>query len=133
QLAAVIWVGGILLFLALWRLIWGNLEASYLWPRWVARFSSLALFLVIFLIAAGVYLAVAYVGSWQGLIGTGYGIMVLTKVALLILALALAARNFCHVRRWQQQHQTAGVLEKLPTFLGAEAWILSVALLSAAV
>lgn len=133
QLAAVIWVGGILLFLALWRLIWGNLEASYLWPRWVARFSSLALFSVIFLIAVGVYLAVTYVGSWQGLIGTGYGIMILTKVALLILALTLAARNFFHVRCWQQQHQTAGVLEKLPTFLGAEAWILSVALLSAAV
>jgi putative copper resistance protein D len=133
QLAAMIWVGGILHLLALWRLIWGNLEASYLWPSWVARFSLLALCSVILLIIAGVYLAISYVGSWQGLVGTGYGIMVLTKVVLLTLALTLAARNFSQTRRWRKQHQTTGVLEKLPLFLGAEAWILSIALLSAAV
>jgi putative copper resistance protein D len=133
QLVAVVWVGGILHLLALWRLIWGNLEVSYLWPRWMARFSFLALCSVILLIATGVYLAVGYVGSWQGLVGTGYGIMVLTKVVLLLLALALAARNFSQVRQWRKQHQATGVLERLPLFLGAEAWILSIALLSAAV
>lgn len=132
QWAAVVWVGGILHLLAIWRLLWGNLEASYLWPRWMARFSPVALGSVVLLVVAGVYLAINYVGSWQGLIGTGYGTMVLTKGVLLILALLLAAKNFSQVRRWQKQRQATGVLEKLPPFLGAEAWVLSIILLSAA-
>ncbi|KFI22640.1 copper resistance D family protein [Nitrosococcus oceani] len=132
QAAAIIWVGGVFHLLALWRLLWGNLEISYLWPRWLARFSLLALGSVILLVTAGAYLAIAYVGSWQGLVGTGYGVMVIAKTILLALALVLAARNFSQVRQWRKHHQAKGVLEKVPLFLGVESWVLGVVLLLAA-
>lgn len=132
QLAAVVWVGATLHLLLLWRLLWGNLEAAYLWPRWVARFSPVVLGSVLLLIVAGVYLALSYVGSWQGLMGTSYGIMVLAKVVLLLLALAIVAVNFSQIRRWQKQREATGVLRTLPPFLGAESWVLAIALLSAA-
>ncbi|ADJ28292.1 copper resistance D family protein [Nitrosococcus watsonii] len=132
QAAAIVWVGGIFHLLVLWRLLRGDLEVSYLWPRWLARCSPLALGSVIFLVTAGAYLGIAYVGSWQGLVGTGYGVMVIAKTILLALALVLAANNFSQVRQWRKQRQAKGILEKLPLFLGAEGWVLGIVLLLAA-
>src|SRR4029434_5908339 len=51
-------------------------------------------------IAPGVGLTLAYVGDWRALIGTGYGVMVLTKIALMVSALVLGALNYRLVPRW---------------------------------
>ncbi|HEU4366987.1 MAG TPA: CopD family protein [Methylomirabilota bacterium] len=65
----------------------------------VRRFSSVAFVAVMTLSLAGGLLTWRYVGDWAGLVGTAYGVMVLSKVLLLAVILALAALNFRAVRR----------------------------------
>jgi copper resistance protein D len=65
----------------------------------VRRFSTVAFVSVVLLVAAGTLLTWQYVGEWAGLVGTAYGVMVLSKAWLLVIILALAALNFRAVRR----------------------------------
>ena len=65
----------------------------------VQRFSRLAFRAMAVLVVAGVALALAYVGDAAAFVGTAYGVMVLSKVALLVPALALAYVNMRAVRR----------------------------------
>jgi putative copper resistance protein D len=85
--------------------------------RVVRRFSSLAFGSVMVLIVAGVVLTWQYVGDWAGLVGTAYGVMVLSKVVLLVGILALAALNFRAVRR-ASAAGTARVLRLVEVELG---------------
>jgi putative copper resistance protein D len=64
----------------------------------VRRFSSLAFASVVVLVVAGVLLTWRYVSEWAALVGTAYGVMVLSKVVLLIAILALAGLNLRAVR-----------------------------------
>jgi len=64
----------------------------------VRRFSSLAFVSVGVLVVAGGVLTWQYVGEWAALVGTAYGVMVLSKVIVLLAILALAALNFRAVR-----------------------------------
>ena len=63
------------------------------------RFSTLALISVVVLIATGVGLTVKYVGEPAALVGTAYGVMVLSKVVVLLAILGIAALNYRLVRR----------------------------------
>jgi copper resistance protein D len=95
QFAAAAWIGGLglLSVLALGR-------GERAWPALLLkRFSALALTAVGSLVVAGLALALVYVGGIQALLGTSYGTMVLTKVAILVGLLALGAMNFSSVRR----------------------------------
>jgi putative copper resistance protein D len=83
----------------------------------VRRFSNLAFSSVMVLIVAGVVLTWQYVGDWAGLVGTAYGVMVLSKVVLLAGILALAALNFRAVRR-ASAAGTAAVLRLVEVELG---------------
>ncbi len=60
----------------------------------ISRFSKLALLSVTVLAAAGFTLGYAYVGSFDAIYGTSYGIMVATKVVLFGTLLLLGALNF---------------------------------------
>ncbi len=98
QVAAAVWVGGLIHLVAfslLRREPADNVEAA----RCLPRFSALALGCVGGLIAAGLSLSFFYVDGLGGLLGTGYGVMILTKVAVLAGMLVLAALNFTAVRR----------------------------------
>ncbi len=64
----------------------------------VRRFSNLAFVSVVTLVVAGVVLTWQYVGEWAALVGTAYGVMVLSKVIVLLAILALAAMNLRAVR-----------------------------------
>ncbi len=102
QLAAAVWVGGLIHLVAfslLRREAAEEGEAAAL----VARFSPLGLTCVGSLVAAGIALAFFYVDSLEGLIGTGYGVMVLTKVVVLGGVLVLAALNFFMTRRLRRR------------------------------
>ena len=97
QLAAAVWVGGLLHLLV--TVFTASERACS--PQLLRRFSTLALGAVLVLIVAGVGLTLAYVDGVHGLIGTSYGVMVLTKVALLLALLILGAANFFAVRRYR--------------------------------
>jgi putative copper resistance protein D len=91
QTGAVLWLGGLMHLARSWRT---GLSAAAL-----ARFSGLAVAGVGLLVAPGIGLTLGYVGDWGALIGTGYGVMVLTKVVLLASVLVLGGLNFLLVRR----------------------------------
>lgn len=94
QLAAAAWIGGLLHLLVT---VFGDGERRP--PYLLKRFSAVALAAVAILITAGVLLATHYIDSVGALLGTAYGVMVLTKAALLGGLLALGAANFLTVRR----------------------------------
>jgi putative copper resistance protein D len=69
------------------------------WPvALLQRFSNLALSSVVVLVAAGVGLTIYYVDDISALVGTAYGLMVLTKVVMLAGLLLLGALNSRAIR-----------------------------------
>jgi copper resistance protein D len=132
QLGAVVWVGGLLHlvgFALLWRRA-GGPAAEPLGARVLARFSVVAIAALVLVLGPGLYLSISYVGGWGGLIGTGYGVMVLTKVALLGCALVLGGLNFLILRRGEAG---AGLIAaRVPALIEAEVGLGLTLLLAAA-
>jgi putative copper export protein len=90
---AALWAGGLpLLCWALWR---GSRLATP--PGWtgnlVARFSRLAFWSVVLLVATGIYQSWIQVGTWNSLLETAYGRVLLLKLALFLMMLAFGALN----------------------------------------
>jgi putative copper resistance protein D len=69
----------------------------------VRRFSNVALVSVAVLLFGGLGMAWFYVGSWNGLYGSSYGMLVLAKVYLLLLILSLGASNFFLLRKTRSE------------------------------
>jgi copper resistance protein D len=67
--------------------------------RLTERYSRMALLGAAALVMAGAGLAWSYVGSWSGIYGTAYGVMVVAKSCLLLAMVALGAGNWLLVRR----------------------------------
>ena len=95
QLAAAVWVGGLVHLLVVFRGGVTSLSGRVS----IARFSTIALVSVAVLIAAGFGLSFAYVGDARALLETAYGVMVLTKAVLLAAILAFGYGSFRLVRR----------------------------------
>ena len=94
QLAAVVWVGGLVHLFAAAR------RAERPWPNAVLRrFSAVALAAVAMLVVAGLWLSLHYVDGIRALLGTAYGWMLLAKGALLAALLLLGGLNFLTVRQ----------------------------------
>jgi putative copper resistance protein D len=131
QLGAVVWVGGLVHlvgFALLWRRA-GGPAAEPIGVRVLARFSTVAIVAMVLVLGPGLYLSVSYVGGWGGLVGTGYGVMVLTKVALLGCALLLGGLNFLLLRRGDA---AGAVAARVPAFIEAEVGLGLTLLLAAA-
>jgi len=94
-LAAGIWVGGLLPLALLLKTAATEAGADARPYAVLAarRFSRAALVMIVLLAATGTVLAIIHVGSVAGLVGTSYGRLLLSKLALLALALAFAALN----------------------------------------
>jgi putative copper resistance protein D len=93
-LATASWIGGLpFLLLAMKKLPDGPSKATIM-----RRFSWLAQISVALLIAAGLGMSWVYVGSIEAIYGTAYGVMVSTKVILLMCLLVLGAANFYIVK-----------------------------------
>jgi putative copper resistance protein D len=84
------WVGAMLFLLLALRTSLTLGEAQTL----ARRYSAMALVSVPLLVLAGVGMSWFYVGSWAGLYGTTYGVMVLAKTYLLLAMLLLGAGNY---------------------------------------
>ena len=67
--------------------------------RLARRFSTMAVIGVATLILAGFGLSWFYAGSWQGMYGTSYGLILSAKIILTVLILVLGAGNFLALRR----------------------------------
>jgi putative copper resistance protein D len=132
QLGAAVWVGGLLQLGALWRLAQRDARVAAAWPGLVRRFSGLAAASVGALVLSAVPLAWTYTASWQGLAGTGYGSLVVTKAALLLTVLALAFVNRRTVRASDVSDGSPALRRRLPGLAEAEAIILVVVLFAAA-
>ena len=132
QLGAAVWVGGLVQLGALWRLARRDAPAAAAWPTLVRRFSSLAAAAVGVLVLSALPLTWTYAGSWQALIGTGYGSLVVTKAALLVAVLALAFVTRRTV--WARDAFEAGsaLRERLPRLAEAETVVLVIILFAAA-
>lgn len=85
-----VWFGGIVVLLSLWR-IEGRAASPRLAGR-LARFSRLALPVMLAVLLSGVLLARETVGRWAALFATDYGVLLLFKLVLVGVVLALAAR-----------------------------------------
>jgi copper resistance protein D len=115
QAGAVLWMGGLMHLVRSWR--------APLAPDALGRFSTLAMAGVGLVLAPGAALALGYVGDWGALIGTGYGVMVLTKVALMASALVLGGLNYLLVRRWAGAPAPASARARMRAFIEAEVGI----------
>jgi copper transport protein len=77
--AVSLWIGGLVALALTWRV--GGREA-------VGRFSGFATWLVALVVAAGTYLAIVRLPALHDLWRTGYGHVLLVKLALVVLVLA---------------------------------------------
>ena len=93
-LATASWIGGLPYLLLTMK----RVSDQGIRLRISQRFSSLAQISVALLFLAGLGMSLVFVGSWNALYGTAYGIMVGTKVALFCCLLLLGAANYFIVR-----------------------------------
>ncbi len=94
EAATGFWIGGLpFLILALFR-------TSNRTTQWylTSRFSRVALVSVGVLLASGLSLSVAYIGSFAAILGTAYGVMVTAKAVMLCALVILGAINFLLLR-----------------------------------
>jgi putative copper export protein len=98
QIAAAVWIGGLAhltAYAALRRREAPRVISGVDHGQVIGRFSNLALASVVTLVVAGLLLTWIYVGEATALVGTAYGVMILSKVVLLAAILGLA---WSHVR-----------------------------------
>lgn len=96
QLAAAVWIGGLIHLVT----IAASGHEPHPWRAAILqRFSAMSLGAVIVLVASGLGLSLYYIDGLQALLGTGYGLMVLTKAVILAALCGFGALNFFAVRR----------------------------------
>lgn len=87
--AGSLWLGGLVaIALVLGELAWGDGGAVVL-----GRFSTWAAGLLAVLVGAGTFLAWRIAGSWDALLDSGYGVLLLVKVLAALVAIGIAAWN----------------------------------------
>ena len=124
ELVTGFWIGGLpFLILALYR-------ANDLKTRWyiTERFSRMALICVAVLVISGTVMSVLYIGSWQGVLGTAYGVMVSAKALMLGVLLLLGEVNFLLLRNTSKDQ----VMPRLRRLIEAEVGIGITVILTAA-
>jgi copper resistance protein D len=114
HLGTAAWIGAMPFLLVAMR----NIENPAQLNPLVRRFSSMAMISVAGLVLGGIGLSYFYVGTWGGLYGTSYGVLVLAKIYLLLLTLALGAGNYFLLRRTRSHPQP--VLMRLRRFSEVE-------------
>jgi putative copper resistance protein D len=96
----------------------------------VKRYSSMAILSVVILVLAGIYMAWFYVGTWEGLYGTSYGVLLLAKIYLLLVMLTMGTLNWVLGRRLNTDPQP--LLARLRRFAEVEIGLGFTAILAAA-
>lgn len=108
QLGAAIWIGGIPSFL----IALAEVHDGAGWRRIGARFSRLSMLGVGCILASGITMFIAYIGSLPAFYGTAYGVMVGAKIGLFLGLLALGAGNFLVTERLRRDPNASVVRMK---------------------
>ncbi|MDD2725181.1 MAG: CopD family protein [Methylovulum sp.] len=132
QLAAAAWIGGVFMLVNLWFLKSKHEIATDLWPLLLKRFSLFGLIAVAMILVSGLPIAWQYIDSWNGLIGTGYGNLLMVKIVLLGLALGFAWLNRSAVRQFSFSGDSHALDRRVPYYIEAEALVLITLLFTAA-
>lgn len=132
QAGGFLWVGGLIHLAVFWTLWRRHPEERDYGLSVMRRFSSLAMVGVSLLLAPGFLIAWCYIGDWAALVGTGYGVMVLTKAVLLAAALGLGGLNLLLVRRWMSAVAPSKAPLRIRAFVEAEVGLGITVLLAAA-
>ncbi len=132
QLGAAAWVGGVFQLVNVWRLHKRQLISTDNWPFLLRDFSKFGMISVGFILVSGLPIALQYIDSWDGLVGTGYGNLLMVKVVLLGLALGLAWLNRSAMLAFFNTRQTLALFGRVPHYVEAETLVLVILLFTAA-
>jgi copper resistance protein D len=132
QVAAAAWVGGVFMLVNVWALRRNQQVNEALWPVVLKRFSVFGMVSVGLIIVSGLPMALQYIDSWNGLIGTGYGNLLTVKVTLLGLALGFAWLNRSAVLHYGVSGKIYSLINRVPFYIEAEVFILVILLFTAA-
>ncbi|MBS1895001.1 MAG: copper resistance protein CopC/CopD [Actinobacteria bacterium] len=129
-LAAALWVGGLVALVALATGVRSRPERAELFRACLLRFSAMAPALVVVLAGAGVGVAIGELPSLSAIVTSSYGLVLVGKAAVFVVAIALAAyHRYSVVPRVALGAAGGGLRETLT----GEVVILGVALALAAV
>jgi putative copper resistance protein D len=132
QLAAAAWIGGIFQLVNLWLLRQSKQVPAELWPLMLSRFSRFGIASVAMILISGLPIALQYIDTWNGLIGTGYGNLLMVKITLLALALGFAWLNKSAVQEYVVSGNYYALNNRVPYYIEAEAFVLITLLFTAA-
>jgi len=132
QIAAAAWVGGVFHLVNIWLMQSKKILPSEIWPQLLQRFSKFGMVAVAVILLTGLPMAVQYIDSWNGFIGTGYGNLLMVKIILLVLALSLAWLNKSVVADYCISRNNHSLNYRLPYYIEAEAFVLITILFTAA-
>jgi copper resistance protein D len=132
QLAAAAWVGGIFQLVNLWLLRQDERIPAKLWPLMLGRFSKFGIASVAMILISGLPIALQYIDSWNGLIGTGYGNLLTVKIILLTIALGFAWLNKSAVLEYGISGNPYALNNRVPYYIEAETFVLITLLFTAA-
>ncbi|TAL55142.1 MAG: copper resistance protein, partial [Methylovulum sp.] len=132
QLAAAAWVGGVFHLVNIWLMRSKEQIPADLWPLLLKRFSIFGMASVGVLLLSGLPMALQYIDSWNGFIGTGYGNLLMVKMILLCLALGMAWLNKSAVIDYLATRNGHTLTYRVPYYIEAEAFVLITLLFTAA-
>ena len=128
QIAAAAWIGGVFQLLNVWQLVKAKKLSTDYWTQLLKQFSSLGIISVAMIFISGVPLALQYIDTWNGLVGTGYGNLLLVKIVLLSIALYFASLN----RQAAKSGKPYALTQYVPHYIEAETFVLITLLFTAA-
>ncbi|MDD1618206.1 MAG: CopD family protein [Methylococcaceae bacterium] len=132
QLAGAAWIGGIFQLVNLWLLRQSKQVPAELWPVMLSRFSKFGIASVALILISGLPIALQYIDTWNGLIGTGYGNLLMVKITLLAIALGFAWLNKSAVQEYGVSGNHYALNNRIPYYIEAETFVLITLLFTAA-
>ncbi|MGZ8194517.1 MAG: copper resistance D family protein, partial [Methylosarcina sp.] len=132
QIGAAAWIGGVFQLVNLWLLTHRKQIQADLWPLLLKRFSLFGMASVGLILISGAPMALQYIDTWNGLVGTGYGNLLMVKIVLLSLALGLAWLNRSAVLEFGLLGNPVRLTRSVPYYVEAETFVLITLLFTAA-
>jgi putative copper resistance protein D len=98
----------------------------------LGRFSKFGIASVAMILISGLPIALQYIDTWNGLIGTGYGNLLMVKIILLAIALGFAWLNKTAVLEYGVSGNPYALINRVPYYIEAETFVLVTLLFTAA-